>query len=92
MSRVGIREAKANLSRLLRDVQRGEVVTITDHGRPVARLLAVVDEPRGVEDLVRELERRGLVEPRTRRPLPLPPPIDVPGEIAQKILQEHRNA
>ena len=31
-------EAKAHLLRLLDEVERGETVTITRHGRPIARL------------------------------------------------------
>ncbi|HHQ43040.1 MAG TPA: type II toxin-antitoxin system prevent-host-death family antitoxin [Chromatiales bacterium] len=36
---VGAYEAKAHLSELLRAVRRGERVTITHRGRPVARLV-----------------------------------------------------
>jgi prevent-host-death family protein len=35
----GVRELKANLSRFLADVRRGEVVTVTDRGRPIALLI-----------------------------------------------------
>ena len=35
---VGAFEAKTHLSRLLEDVARGKIVTITKHGRPVAVL------------------------------------------------------
>jgi prevent-host-death family protein len=38
---VGVREAKKNLSRLLRRVAAGEEVTITRGGEPVARLVPV---------------------------------------------------
>ncbi|MGQ0647444.1 MAG: type II toxin-antitoxin system Phd/YefM family antitoxin [Gemmatimonadaceae bacterium] len=35
---VGVRELKAHLSRILRDVQGGEIVLVTDRGRVVAEL------------------------------------------------------
>ncbi|MBO0847532.1 MAG: type II toxin-antitoxin system prevent-host-death family antitoxin, partial [Nocardioides sp.] len=35
----GAHEAKAQLPRLLDEVERGEVITITRHGREVARLV-----------------------------------------------------
>ena len=35
---IGIRELKAHLSRVLRDLQNGEVVLVTDRGRVVAEL------------------------------------------------------
>lgn len=37
--RIGIHEAKTNLSRLIPAVQAGEEVIITNAGRPVARLI-----------------------------------------------------
>jgi prevent-host-death family protein len=39
MNEVGAFEAKTHLSALLDRVERGEEVTITRHGRPVARLV-----------------------------------------------------
>ena len=41
---VSVYEAKANLSKLLKDVEAGREVTITRHGRPVARLVPVRDQ------------------------------------------------
>ena len=38
MKTVGASEAKIHLARLLEDVAAGETITITKHGRPVARL------------------------------------------------------
>ncbi len=40
---VSVYEAKTHLSRLLADVEQGREVTITRHGRPVARLVPVGD-------------------------------------------------
>jgi prevent-host-death family protein len=39
MRMVGAREAKTHLPRLLRDVARGETITITRRGTPVALLM-----------------------------------------------------
>lgn len=38
---IGIRELRAGLSRYLAEVRAGRVVTITDHGQPVARIVPV---------------------------------------------------
>ena len=47
MTEVGTFEAKNRLSELLDRVESGEEVTITRHGKPVARLVApVLDEER----------------------------------------------
>jgi prevent-host-death family protein len=40
MKTVPVYEAKSKLSELLAAVEQGEQVTITQHGRPVARLVA----------------------------------------------------
>ncbi|MGH8261681.1 MAG: type II toxin-antitoxin system Phd/YefM family antitoxin [Steroidobacteraceae bacterium] len=39
MKQAGIREARQNLSSLIAEVQKGREVTITDRGKPVARLV-----------------------------------------------------
>ena len=47
MHTVGSYEAKTHLPQLLERVENGEIITITRHGRPVARLVpAVVATPR----------------------------------------------
>ncbi len=39
MNRAGIRQARQNLSVLLAEVAKGHEITLTDRGRPVARLV-----------------------------------------------------
>jgi prevent-host-death family protein len=41
MLTIGTYEAKTNLPRLIERVEAGEIVTITRHGKPVARLVPV---------------------------------------------------
>ncbi len=48
MKRVGMHEAKTHLSRLVERVEAGEDVVIQRNGKPVARLVAVTDEPRSL--------------------------------------------
>jgi prevent-host-death family protein len=38
---IGVRDLKAQLSKYLRLVQSGTTITITDHGKPVGRLVPV---------------------------------------------------
>ena len=38
---VGVRELRHGLSRHLASVQKGHTITVTDHGRPVARIVPV---------------------------------------------------
>ena len=39
MLTMGVRELKDGLSRALRQVEQGETVEVTDHGRPIARIV-----------------------------------------------------
>ncbi len=43
MREIQISEAKTHLPRLLDEVERGETLIITRHGRPIARLVPEVD-------------------------------------------------
>jgi prevent-host-death family protein len=54
---VGSYEAKTHLSALLERVAKGETITITKHGVPVARLVPVGDEKprRDVKQVIEEL-------------------------------------
>jgi prevent-host-death family protein len=88
----GIREAKARLSELLRDVQAGREWVITERGKPVARLVPA-SAPRGpLEDRVKRLEDAGVVERRLISQYVLPPPLPLTDELARRILDEDRGS
>lgn len=63
---VGVRELKQNLSRYLDRVAAGEIVRVTDRGRPKALLVPVPDSTqldRGIEEgWIRPPKRSGLTE------------------------------
>ena len=63
MKQVGVYDAKTHLPRLLDEVERGETVTITRHGRPVARLVPVKPNRRSVEEAIEELREFGRRHP-----------------------------
>ena len=52
MKQIGVHEAKTNFSRLLDEVERGESITITRRGRPVARLVSVTGPRRSVGEAI----------------------------------------
>lgn len=87
----GVREAKAHLSRLLRDVRQGREWTITERGMPVARLAPIEKTGLSLEERIRRLEDEGVIEPARRDTRPLPAPIPLKGGLAQKWLQEDRD-
>lgn len=53
MRRVGVRELRQNASAVLRRVEAGEVVEVTDRGRPVARIVPMHEASR-LEQLLAE--------------------------------------
>ena len=63
MDSIGAYEAKTHLPGLLDRVARGESMTITRHGKPVARLVPVSsDRERAREAATRIIERRRHLE------------------------------
>lgn len=67
---VGIRELRDGLSRHLADVRAGRTVTVTDHGRPVARIVPV-GVPNAFERLVSEGRVKVAGTKKTRAPKPI---------------------
>jgi prevent-host-death family protein len=63
MGAYSIAEAKAHLSALLEQVARGEVVTLTKRGKPVARIFPAGDFP-----VKPKLDLRALEKLRARLP------------------------
>ncbi len=53
MRQIPASEAKTHLPRLLGDVERGETIIITRHGRPIARL--VPEDTRRQEEIAKVL-------------------------------------
>ncbi len=87
-----MREAKARLSKLLRDVQQGQEWVITERGSPVARLSPISGRSLSLAERIRRLENSGLVEPLHRKVRNLPPPLPLKEGLAQKWLQEDRSS
>ena len=57
-SETGVRELKSRLSAFLRRVEAGSTIVITDHGRPIARLVPIAPT---TEERLRALVQTGLV-------------------------------
>lgn len=56
MTTVGAYEAKTHLPALLAQVEKGETVTITRHGKPIAKLVPV-DVVRPIAEIFLEMDR-----------------------------------
>ena len=55
MKQVGVYNAKTHLTKLLDEVEQGEMITITRHGKPVARLVPITPPRRDVSQVIEEI-------------------------------------
>lgn len=83
MSEVGIRALKQNASAVVAEAAAGETVTITDRGRPVARMSAIP------MSRLRALIEEGRARPARVRLIDLP--IPEPGPDLSSVLLEMRD-
>lgn len=89
---IGIREARLNLSKLVRRVREGGEIVITDHGRAVVKLVPIQPEDLSRDERVDRLRRRGVIgEKASTAPTRVPVPLGHGGEDAQRCLREDRD-
>jgi prevent-host-death family protein len=91
MASTGIRELRQRASELLRRVEAGETIEITDRGRPVAVLAPLpsgspLERLRATGDLEpAEADLKDLAEP-----LPLPPGQEAPSNVLERLRRDER--
>jgi prevent-host-death family protein len=90
MMRVGIRELRQRASELLRLVEQGETIEITDRGRPVAMLAPLPDG-----SPLERLRRAGEIEASTGELEDLPTPLrstgpEVPSAVLMRLRRDER--
>lgn len=91
MDRVGVRELRQRASELLRLVEQGETIEVTDRGRPVALLTpipegSILDRLRASGELEPAIEDAGDLPP----PLVLPPGADLPSQVLARLRRDER--
>jgi len=87
MREIEVRDLKAELDSVLREVGDGETVTVTSGGRPVAEIVPAMPER---SEAMKKLIAEGRVTPG-RRPLPRnPPPPRRTGRSASAIILAER--
>ena len=82
MPTASISETKAKLSALLDRVKEGEEVTITDRGKPVARIVPIPATEVDWDERLERLERQGVIQ-RPKKKLE-------PGWLASRPLAKSR--
>jgi prevent-host-death family protein len=83
--RVGVRELRDNLSRHLGEVRSGRVVTVTDHGQPIARIVPV-----GRPTRLEQLRAEGRVQAARTRKRPAPEPVAADGTVSDLVDEQRR--
>jgi prevent-host-death family protein len=83
---VGIRELKDKASTIIDRVEDGEAITVTKHGRPVARIVSAATPPH-----LAALVADGTVRPSEgSQPLPKPAKLRGTGKSASDYVSEGR--
>jgi prevent-host-death family protein len=83
---VGIRELKDKASTIIDRVEDGEAITVTKHGRPVARIVSAATPPH-----LAALVGDGTVRPSEgSQPLPKPTKLRGSGKSASDYVSEGR--
>lgn len=91
MASVGVRELRQRASELLRRVEAGETIEVTDRGRPVAVLAPLPDH-----SPIAQLTATGDLVPATNEladlpdPLPLKPGQESPTSVLERLRSDER--
>ena len=82
MKQVGVADLKNNLSRHLRLVEGGEVIEVTDHDRPIARLVPI--------DVKTQLVLRPPLKPFSEIRDKVYPRLDLPFDPLELLLEDRQ--
>ena len=82
---VGVRQLRDGLSRHLAEVRSGHMITVTDHGRPIARMV-----PAGRLTRLEQLVTEGKVTPAKRPKQAAPKAVKTNGTVSDLIAEQRR--
>jgi prevent-host-death family protein len=90
-SQVSVRDLKTHLSAWLGRVQAGEVVEVTSHRKPIARITAVKPADSEITNPLQKAIDAGLISWNGQKPN-LPPPVKLrgKGKLLSEIVIEDR--
>jgi prevent-host-death family protein len=80
---IGIREARINLSKLIRDVKSGMEIVITDRGTPVARLVPAQGANLSLEERLKNYTSCGLIDLCPHQVEHIDTPVELPATNAE---------
>ena len=82
---IGIRELRDGLSRHLAEVRRGRILTVTDHGHVIARIV-----PAGTPTALERLIEEGRITPPKQRKRHAPCPIQATDTVSDLGPEQRR--
>lgn len=90
-SQVSVRDLKTHLSEWLGRVQAGEVVEVTSHRKPIARLTAIKQHDSTAANPLQKAIDAGIVSWNGQKPV-FPPPVKLRGQgkLVSEIVMEDR--
>ena len=90
-SQVSVRDLKTHLSEWLGRVQGGEVVEVTSHRKPIARLTAIKQPDSTAANPLQKAIDAGIISWNGQKPV-FPPPLKLRGEgkLVSEIVMEDR--
>ena len=89
MSTVGVRELKNRLSEFLRRVAKGERITVTDRGKPVAVITPPAESAE--DEAIWAMVREGIASWGGGKPRGASRPVKIRGKpISDTVLEERR--
>jgi prevent-host-death family protein len=90
--KVGLREANQRFSKIMRVVRNGEEVTLTERGKPIARIIPITKRE-DADAAIQRLVASGLLRPATK-PWRMPPfrPRRMRGPSIVQTIREERDS
>ena len=90
-SQVSVRDLKTHLSEWLARAQSGEVVEVTSHRKPIARITAIKPAASAITNQLQKSIDAGVISWNGQKPI-LPPPVKLRGQgkLVSEIVLEDR--
>jgi prevent-host-death family protein len=84
---VGVRELKTHLSQYLREIKKGKTIVITEHGKPVGRLIPTT---LSLEDRIEAMRGGGVITWNGKKLKPVKPVAKMsgPGAVADLLIED----